>query len=366
VPITPPASLPRTVVVLLGMAAAAVVVAAMRSAAFVIGPTFLAVVLTISVHPLRVRLERQMPRWASSALCYGLLVTVLAALGLSILLAVARFAELAASYGPDFDETLHDLAARLEDLGVSADDVQPVYAGLDLGRISSALTDALSGVTGLLSAVVLVVTLLLFMTFDGAAFGDQVAGLAQRRPFFAVALTGLAKATRRWLVVSTAFGLIVAALDTVALAVLDVPAPLVWGLLAFLTNYIPNIGFFIGLVPPAILAYLDEGPGLMLAVILVYTVLNVVIQSIIQPKVVGDAVGLSATITFLSLVLWAWVLGPLGAVIAVPVSLMARALLVDADPAAHWVRPLIGDRAPRDPGRAPSAERRRRISPQES
>ena len=78
-----------------------------------------------------------------------------------------------------------------------------------------------------------------------------------------------------------------------------VPLPLTWGLLAFITNYIPNIGFIIGLIPPAILGLLEGGPSLMLAVIAVYCVLNVVIQSVIQPKVVGDAVGLSTTLTLL-------------------------------------------------------------------
>ena len=73
----------------------------------------------------------------------------------------------------------------------------------------------------------------------------------------------------------------------------------------------------------------------------VYSVINVVIQSIIQPRYVGDAVGLTPTITMLSLVFWAWLLGPLGALLAVPLSLLARALLVEADPDARWVMPLV-------------------------
>ncbi len=139
------------------------------------------------------------------------------------------------------------------------------------------------------------------------------------------------------------FGFIVAVLDTIALYLLDIPAPLLWGLLAFLTNYIPNIGFIIGLIPPAILGLLEGGPGLMLAVIAVYSVLNVIIQSGIQPKVVGDAVGLSTTLTFVSLVFWAWVLGPLGALLAIPLSLLVKAVLIDADPDSRWMVPLVSN-----------------------
>ena len=99
------------------------------------------------------------------------------------------------------------------------------------------------------------------------------------------------------------------------------------------------------MLSPALLALLEGGVGLMLAVIAVYSVINLVIQSIIQPRVVGDKVGMSATLTFLSLVVWAWVLGPLGALLAVPLSLLVKALLVDVDPTARWLGPLLAHSA---------------------
>ncbi len=81
----------------------------------------------------------------------------------------------------------------------------------------------------------------------------------------------------------------------------------------------------------------------MIWVVVAYSVINVLFQSLIQPKVVGDAVGLSVTMTFLSLVFWAYVIGPFGALLAVPFSLFAKAVLIDADSAAQWLRPLLGD-----------------------
>ena len=119
------------------------------------------------------------------------------------------------------------------------------------------------------------------------------------------------------------------------------PGAFVWGVLAFVTNFIPNIGFVIGIIPPAVVGLLEGGPGLMLAVIVVYCVVNLVIQSIIQPRYVGNAVGLSTSLTFLSLIFWTWVLGPLGALLAVPMSLLVRAILVQANPDAGWMLPLI-------------------------
>ncbi|HLM07752.1 MAG TPA: AI-2E family transporter, partial [Blastococcus sp.] len=125
-------------------------------------------------------------------------------------------------------------------------------------------------------------------------------------------------------------------------AIIGVPLPVLWGLLSFLTNFIPNIGFVIGLVPPALLALLEGGVPMMLTVVAVYCVLNLVIQSLIQPRFVGDSVGLSMTMTFLALIFWAWLLGPVGALLAIPMTLLFKALLVDVDPSGRWAIALAG------------------------
>jgi AI-2 transport protein TqsA len=130
-------------------------------------------------------------------------------------------------------------------------------------------------------------------------------------------------------------------------------------MLAFITNYIPNIGFVIGVVPPAILGLLEGGPAGLLSVLIGYSAINVVIQSFIQPKFVGDAVGLSTSMTFISLVFWAWVFGALGALLAIPLSLLTKALLVDVDPESAWLRPLLagGSSRPAEQRHAPKAAR---------
>ena len=116
-----------------------------------------------------------------------------------------------------------------------------------------------------------------------------------------------------------------------AWCILGIPAAGLWALLAFITNYVPNVGFIIGLIPPALLGLVVGGPTKMIEVIVLYCVLNLIIQSVIQPKVVGDAVGLTTTMSFLSLIIWAYLLGPLGAILAVPASLLFKAVLLDVD-----------------------------------
>nr|WP_260173926.1 AI-2E family transporter [Nocardioides albus] len=330
----------------MGSAAVVVLVAGLQAAHGILGPIFLAMVLTIVVHPARNWLARHLPSGVATALSIVTVVVGVVGLGLCVILAVARFATLLGTYSGVAKEKVDDLTAWLTKIGVGSDEVLAIARSFDLSNLLSLVSGALNGMFGLVSSMVFILAMCLFMAIDATALPRQLVSIGHRRPALVRALSSFAVGTRRYLLVSTVFGLIVATLDTVALYLLGVPAPLVWGLLAFLTNYIPNIGFIIGLVPPAILALLDGDFKLMLAVIAVYSLLNVVIQSVIQPKVVGEAVGLSVTLTFLSLIFWSWIMGPIGAVMAVPFTLFVRAIFVEADPAKSWLMPLIAGSAP--------------------
>jgi hypothetical protein len=129
-----------------------------------------------------------------------------------------------------------------------------------------------------------------FLSIESGGASDRLASIAVDRPRITEALAHFAWGTRQYLLVTTVFGLIVAVLDWIALAILGIPLATTWALLSFITNYIPNVGFIIGVVPPALLGLLTAGPQLMLIVIVVYCVLNFVVQSIIQPRR-GRAVG---------------------------------------------------------------------------
>jgi AI-2 transport protein TqsA len=340
---------PRGSILLLSTAAAVVVLGGVHALRDILGPVFLALVLTIVAEPLRRYLRRWLPDLLASAICIVVVIATVVGLVVLVVLAVARFGTLLGSYTDDFAELVDDATGWLHHMGVHSDQVAELSSSFDLGRLSGVVASVLSSSVSVVSSLFFVCALCYFMIFEGSHFPDRLAAAGASRPQLVLALNGFASGTRRYLVVSTVFGLIVALLDTLALTILGVPAPWVWGLLAFLTNYIPNIGFVIGLVPPAILAFLENGFGQMLLVVAIYCGLNLVIQTGIQPKVVGDAVGLSATLTFVSVFFWTWVIGPVGAIMAVPLSLLVRALLIDADPANTWLVPLIANRDDEEP-----------------
>jgi AI-2 transport protein TqsA len=344
----------RTTRLLISAACVVIVIAGIRSAGGLVGPVMLALALTIVFHPLRAALKRRLPVWAASVVVLIAAYVLILALTLALVVSVGRLAALIPTYAPDLDELSASVGDRLADLGMAAPQTEAVAESLDVGRVLDAATSFMSGMASVLSDLFFIVTLLLFLAFDSAQVTRLAAQARAHRSELVDALAIFARGTRSYLGVSAVFGLIVAVVDTALLWALGVPGAFVWGVLAFVTNFIPNIGFIIGVVPPALIGLLEGGPSLMIWVIVLYSAVNLVIQSVIQPRYVGSAVGLSTTLTFLSLVFWAWVLGPLGALLAVPMSLLVRAVLVDADPDGRWRLPLIsGQAADETPAAAP-------------
>jgi len=339
--------LPRGLTVLLGAAGAFVVASGLRAANDFVAPVLLALVLTIAVGPVRRwALRHRWPSWAATILSLVAAYLIVLFLVVSVAVAIVQLAATVPTYTPRAQELVTELQQRLTDAGLSQGSTTDALTQLDLGKLASVLKSLLSSLLGILSGLFFLVTVLFFLVADAAGAGRRAALLRRTNPAIEQSLGHYVRAIEQYLIVTTLFGGIVAVFDTIALWWIGVPLPLLWGLLAFVTNFIPNIGFVIGVVPPALLALLDSGWEEMVLVVVVYSVLNVTIQTFIQPHFVGDAVGLSTSTTFLSLGVWTFVLGPLGALLAVPATLLVRAILVDPDPAAGWAYAFIGSTPP--------------------
>ena len=346
---------PFAMTLLLGAAAFTIALAGVKSIADIIGPVFLALVITVTLHPIRLRLERhRLPGWAASLVMLIAAYLLLFLLTLALIVSVAQLAALIPGYTDQINDAVANVGNTLLDLGVKQDQINAVVNAIDPARLVDLAMTVLSGTLGVVSNLFFLFTVLLFMAFDTDSTRRSLTTLGERFPNPVAALANFAQGTRSYMGVSAGFGLVVAVLDGIALQIMGVPGAFVWAVLAFVTNFIPNIGFVIGVIPPALIALLDSGPATMIAVIIVYSVINFVIQSVIQPRVVGDAVGLSPMLTFLSLVFWTWVIGPLGALLAVPLSLLTRALLVEADPRTRWAIPLVAGTP--EAGKEPESE----------
>lgn len=336
-------SLPPTLTLLLGTAAGIMAIAGLKEVAGIVAPTFLAITLIIAVYPVYKAMRRILPSAISGLLLIAILYGIIAALGASIGVAASRFAtELAKpDYTSTFTAVITDLRLKLAEQGIEADEIDRAIANFDLRNLTGIATSLANTVTGLTTTMLFLLTVMIFLVMDAGGFGIRLEAIHRQKPDVADALVDFGYRVRRYWIVSTIFGLIVAVIDYAVLEWLSVPLAMTFALLSFVTNYIPNVGFVLGLIPPAFIGLLSGGLSTMLWVIVIYSVVNFVIQGILQPKFTGDAVGINATTAFLSLMFWAYVFGALGALLAIPFTLLVKTLLIDRDPKTRWISPFI-------------------------
>ncbi len=335
--------LPRALTILLGLAAAVVVILGARELAWLIGPVFLALVIVLLVHPLHTWLRhKKVPEGLALVVLLLAIFGVLVVLGSILVLAVGRLITVLPQYAAEADGLVSSLRDLLVSAGVSRETASSMLAGVSLGAVLQAITPLISGVVGLVANAIFLLSLMLFLGIDATGALGRMAAVNRLRPRLGEAFRIFSANTRRFLGVTTVFAVITGFADTLLLLWLDIPLAVLWGLLAAICNYIPYVGFVIGLIPPALLALLIGDWPLMLTVVVAFILLNSLFTSLIQPYFVGDAVGVSMPVTLVALVFWGWVLGPLGAILAIPLTLLVKAVLVDTDPSAAWATALFG------------------------
>ena len=338
------ATIPPAIRILLVLAAGVIALVGLWLARGLVGPLAIAAVIVIICYPLGPAIARAgAPRWVGSTGVILLAYVVLAVLALLLTFAITEFVRLVTDLMPQLTRITQDVYAWLGDLGVDGVIGSQISAVFSTSRIVSFITSLSSGVMGVAMAMFFILAYVIFMSIDAARysraeqiFGEQIRPVIDRMRSYCASV-------RRYFVVNATFGVLVAVVDTVALYILDVPAPLVWGVLSFVTNFVPNIGFVLGLVPPAVIALVTNDWVTAVIVVIVYIVANVTLQVLVQPKFISDAVGITLTLSFFSVVFWTFVIGPLGAILAVPLTLLVRALLLEGDPSSTWLRWLSGD-----------------------
>lgn len=341
----PHPALPRATVILLTLATAAVVAFGLSAMRGIVIPVFFAFVLTLCVHPLRRWMQgRGIPRGIATGTTIAAVFALLAGFATIFIASLAQFSALLPQYGPQLAQLGASITARLESVGFGPEQTQAVLAGFTPGRLISFLAGLLGNITSLVTSLVVILTMLILMAVDGSRMPAVLTHLNYHRPHLVTAYNDFGRNVRRYMVATTVLGVAQGLFNWILLVILQVPGALLWGLLSFICSFIPNIGYFIAIVPPLFFGFLTGGWPTVLAIIVIYGGINTIIQSVIQPKYVGNAVALSETITFASVLFWAVLLGPAGAVLAVPLTLLTRTILLDSNPDVAWWRPLTGDK----------------------
>jgi predicted PurR-regulated permease PerM len=145
----------------------------------------------------------------------------------------------------------------------------------------------------------------------------------------------------RYLVIKSSMSLATGVTITIALYILGVDYPVLWGIIAFMLNFVPNIGSVIAAIPAVLMALVQFGFAAAGWVALVYVVVNSVYGNLVEPKLMGRSLGLSTLVVFASLVFWGWLLGPVGMFLSVPLT-MTMKIAFEASDESRWLAVLLG------------------------
>ncbi len=339
-----PTPVHRTAYIMIGLGGAVVAAFGLAAIAEIFVWSYFALVLTICVYPLRAWLEGHgVKRGVATFGVVFAVVLLLAVFVGALFVSFAQFLALLPQYTDELQSWRSDLGDWLTSIGFGQQQVAEISSWFDPDKVLGFIGGIVGSASGFVTAAVILLTMVMLMGMDSSFARTLVRGLYPSRPRLAIAGIAYTTGVRRYMVVTTLLGVAQGVVNWIALMLLGIPGAALWGLLAFLCSFIPNIGYFIAIVPPIVFGALVGGWPLVVAVIVVYGIVNAVIQSLIQPRVVGNAVQLSQSLTFFSVLFWAVVLGPMGAILAIPLTLLVRMLLVDSNPNMTWVRPVLGD-----------------------
>jgi AI-2 transport protein TqsA len=337
------------------LAALFIVVAGLKEAGTILVPIMLAVMMAIICSPAVSWLERRrIPNVAAVVLVVAALMGILTGVGALIGSTVASFRESIPHYSGRVGGMLEAVTTWLAAQGLVVEAaelrsiIEPASAAKKALDFVGSSIDALASV---LSNSVLVILTMVLILIEGhtvpaklrALAGDPNADISKYRR--------IATEVQSYLAVKTMLSLITGLIVGVWCAILGVDFAALWGLIAFLLNYIPNIGSIIAAVPAVLLATVQLGWGSALAVLAGYVVVNTVVGNVAEPMWMGKKLGLSTTVVFLSLVVWGWIWGAVGMLLSVPLTMIIKIMLENSRDYGFIATMLdVGPRVASEPG----------------
>lgn len=320
-------------------AAFVIVIAGMKQAAPLLVPFLLSLFIAVLCLPAMHALKKQGLNQSMALVVVILFVFILGVLvALLVGGSVNDFSAALPGYQEKISVINKDLVNVLASYGLVFSD-NLIDESLDTGAIMQMAAGLVAGFGNVLANSFLIFVTVIFILLESNRFTQKMVSIVgEENQSISSAFT---EKLRLYMGIKTWMSLATGVLVTLWLWVLDVDYPQLWGVLAFLLNYVPNIGSIIAAAPAVLLALVQFNVEIALLVIAGYAVINVVIGNIVEPRFLGKGLGLSTLVVFLSLVFWGWVLGPVGMVLSVPLTISVK-LALDENDDTRWLGTILG------------------------
>ena len=326
---------------LIVFAALVVVLAGIKSASVIVIPFILAAFIAIICNPLIKFFARyKIPK----GIAVMLVVLIIVGLGISLGGLVGQSIN-------DFSQQLPEYKAQLKEEFIWLVDLASQYNILinkeqlismfDPGKMVDVATNMLTGLGGVMANMFLIILTVIFMLFEGPLLSNKIHMALEDPDSKMKQIDRFLESINSYLAIKTLVSLATGIIVSVYLWVLNVDYFILWGVLAFMFNYIPNIGSIIAAVPAVLLALITQGPLIAGMVAAGYLTINTVMGNIVEPKFLVKGLGLSTLVVFLSLIFWGWLLGTVGMLLSVPLTMIVK-IGLETSIEGKWVATLLG------------------------
>ncbi|MCX5884793.1 MAG: AI-2E family transporter [Proteobacteria bacterium] len=213
------------------------------------------------------------------------------------------------------------------------------------GAVMSLTARLLAGLGSALSNIVLILLTVAFILFEASSFPVKLRAVLGDPQKAFPQFTRFVGDIERYMVIKTLISLATGILIGIWLSILGVDFPILWGFLAFLLNYVPNVGSTIAAIPAVLLALIQLGIGSAVMATAGYMAVNFILDNVIETRLMGRRLGLSTLVVFLSLIFWGSLLGPVGMVLCIPLTMTLK-FACENNKGTQWIAVLLGPEVP--------------------
>ena len=328
-------------------AAFVIVVSGLKMAGPLLVPFLLAVFIAMIVSPLLAWLKSfRVPS------VLAILMVVLLLLGVGLILGAVIGSSLT-----DFRQEVPAYSQKLSAMSERAQqwlslrgfeiDAQQWQNSFDPGAVMKLVGSTLASFGNVMTNAVMILLTVIFILTENIGFGEKLR-LARGKGVSAEGVSKFSGSVHSYLAIKAAISAGTGVIIFIWLTILGVDYAVLWGLLAFLLNFVPTVGSFIAAVPAVLLALVQLGAvyaGLSLGG---FIVVNLVMGNVIEPRLMGKGLDLSPLVVFVSLVLWGWVLGPVGMLLSIPLTIMIK-IALESQSETRWISVMLGGTNPPEP-----------------
>ena len=325
----------RSVVVL---AAIIIVIAGMKQSASLLVPFLLSIFIAVLSLPAMNSLQK---RGLGAGLSLLVVVTGVFIAGILLSMLIGASIDDFSRSLPGYQQSITAQKSQLISwLAVNGVEVPESIGGhiLDPNAAGRLLSSIFKSFGSVLANSFMIFITVIFILLEAKSFSKKFAQISDEKSEF---MEDFVNKLNGYMGIKTLTSAITGVLVTLWLWVLGVDNAQLWGVMAFLLNYVPNIGSIIAAVPAVLLSLVQLGPGSAMLVAAGYLVINIIIGSVLEPRFMGKGLGLSTLVVFLSLVFWGWVLGPVGMLLSVPLTITVK-LALDSKKETRWLGVLLG------------------------